>query len=507
MMSNKMDVASPHTKSNLINKESEPGLIRKLCEELIQKRIKYCHWKSNAALARSVSGENDLDLLINRADGQRFTEILTQLGFKLAISQPIFQIPGVLDYYGYDLTLERLVHVHAHYQLILGHDATKNYRIPVEQPYLMSSYQNGMFMVPSPEFELIIFVIRMMLKHSTWDTLLLHQGSLSSSERNELDYLLQHSSEIGIYKVLNQHLSCIAPRLFSTCLQSLTSDRPILERAWIGQRLLNCIEPYARRPQIVDCGLKIWRRVAWPLGKRIFRSDDRKKIKSGGKLVAIVGGDGAGKTTVVEEVYKWLSDDFQVRRFHMGKPKWSFLTVLVRGIIKIGRSFGFYPFMRSKILYTNDSDLLIFPGYPWLIREICTARDRLLTYIKARRLATDGTIVILDRFPLPQIRFMDGPQVSRMTANIPDTKLIRFLIHLEESYYQKMALPDLIILLLTDPEIAIQRKTDEDKEEVRSRSTEIWKLDWSQTPAALINANRSKEEVFLEVKGLLWSRL
>jgi hypothetical protein len=41
------------------------------------------------------------------------------------------QLPGVLDYYGYDWEAQRFVHVHAHYQLILGHGATKNYHIPI----------------------------------------------------------------------------------------------------------------------------------------------------------------------------------------------------------------------------------------------------------------------------------------------------------------------------------------------------------------------------------------
>jgi thymidylate kinase len=133
---------------------------------------------------------------------------------------------------------------------------------------------------------------------------------------------------------------------------------------------------------------------------RILKKDIRKQMISGGLLIAIVGGDGAGKTTVVNEVYNWLSNDFNVHRFHMGKPRWSLITILIRSVLKIGRLLGFFPFMRSEIIYTNDPTLLVFPGYPWLIREICTARDRYLTYKKARRLATNGKLVILDRFPL-----------------------------------------------------------------------------------------------------------
>src|SRR5215217_4634818 len=58
------------------------NLIRLLCQALAEEEITYCHWKSNNALDRSASGDNDLDLLISRADAGCFTEILYRLGFK-----------------------------------------------------------------------------------------------------------------------------------------------------------------------------------------------------------------------------------------------------------------------------------------------------------------------------------------------------------------------------------------------------------------------------------------
>jgi hypothetical protein len=186
-------------------------LIRKLCNVLVAENIAYCHWKSNNVLERSASGDNDLDLLVSRADVPRFTELLYRLGFKQAKAPAEKQMPGVLDYYGYDEEADRLIHVHAHYQLILGHDMTKNYRLPVERPYLESVVQGDLFKVPTPEFEFIVFVIRMVLKHSTWDVILGREETLKASERKELAYLQARVNQDHLYDILKWRLPYIRP--------------------------------------------------------------------------------------------------------------------------------------------------------------------------------------------------------------------------------------------------------------------------------------------------------
>jgi hypothetical protein len=58
-----------------------------------------------------------------------------------------------------------------------------------------------------------------------------------------------------------------------------------------------------------------------------------------------------------------------------------------------------------------------------------------------------------------------------------------------------------------NPQIAVQRKTDEDAASVEKRSTEIWQLNWETTDAHVIDASKSKTEVASELKTLIWSRL
>jgi thymidylate kinase len=495
------------------------SLIFKLCQALAGEDIAYCHWKSNNALDRSASGDNDLDLLVSRADVLRFTEILYRLGFKQAKAPAKKQMPGVLDYYGYDEDADRIIHVHAHYQLILGHDMTKNYRLPIEKPYLESAVQGDLFKVPAPEWEFIVFVIRMVLKHSTWDVILGREGTLKTAERQELSYLQARINRERVDDILKRHLPYINVELFNNCIQALQPACSTWSRIKTGQQLQARLKANARRPLSIDTYLKLWRRVALAIRWRIFKSPSKYRLESGGAMIAIVGGDGAGKSTAVDAIYAWLSKNFETTRVHMGKPAWSWITITIRGILKIGNLLGLYP-VESSFRKTLNEKSLVSPGYPWLLREVCRARDRYRTYMKARRFAANGGLVICDRFSLPQIQLMDGPLAARFVSQLmagpqagqfmsphQASRLTRTLVKIDESYYQQIVLPELLFVLRVDPEIAVQRRADEDPIFVRERSTEIWDLNWEHTEAHIIDGSKSKTDVLTEIKALIWSGL
>jgi thymidylate kinase len=480
------------------------GLVYKLCKMLEAEGIVYCHWKSNVALERSATGENDLDLLVDRGSVQRFTEILWRCGFREAWLPSGRQLPGILDYYGYDAECDRLVHVHAHYQLVLGHDATKNYHLPIEKPFLASSTQSELFRVPAPEFEFVLFVIRMALKHSTWAAVFGRQTALSAGEQQELAYLQARANNTQVRAILAEHLPFLDEGVFEDYLRSLQPGCSSWSRFKAGQRLKNSLEACARRSPIADEWLKLWRYLLWGFQRRVFKRVPRRRLASGGLMIAIVGGDGAGKSTAVDALYVWLSRYFDVRKVHMGRPSWSFTTVVVRGFLKIGTMLGLYPFSTRDEL---DPDPAVFPGYPTLIRSVCTARDRWLTYARARRFASNGGLVLCDRFPLTGMMAMDGPQVERMVGNLKSNWFVEVLSRLEEKYYRQILPPDLLAVLRLDPEVAVQRKTDEGAASVRARTTQVWVLEWEKTPAHVIDASQPPEKLLSDLKTLIWSSL
>ncbi len=502
------DVFGPKAMS--ISRESTSAvvpLIRELCAHLRKSGILYCHWKSNANLDKSASASNDLDLLVSRCHTQLFSTVISRLGFKLFHPPAGKQLPGVLDYYGFDPQSDKFVHVHAHHQLVLGHDATKNVHLPLENAYLESSTQGELFRVPDPSFELILLVLRMVLKHSTWDVILARQGGLSETEQDELRYLQPLARRENVDAILSRHMPYITPGLFESCLRSLDLQCPVHQRVRTGRRLLGALKPFARRSRPSDIVIKGWRRVADAIQVRLRFQHSLMRMGSGGLFVAIVGGDGSGKSTAIDALRTWFSDDFRTMTLHMGKPPWSVTTIFVRSFLKIGTLLRLYPFERPADFETLNQREITFPGYPWMFRELCTARDRLLTYCRGRRFATEGGLVLTDRFPIAQIRLMDGPQIDRMTVNHGRSHIIRAASRAEARYYDRIARPDLLIVLKVSPEITVQRKTTESAKSVFARTAEIWSVEWDQTTAQVIDAEQPMSEVLAELKSLIWSHL
>lgn len=502
--------------------EMEPitlGLIQQLCSALAEKHINYCHWKSNDAIHRSASGDNDLDLLIGREELTRFTQILGHLGFKPAIAPLQKQMPGVLDYFGFDAPSGKLVHVHAHYQLVLGHDMTKNYRLPIERPFLNSATLDEMFQIPAPEFEYIVFVLRMVLKHAAWEAILGGEGKLSQAEKRELTHLEMQIDPERVKALLKEHLPYIDLNLFAACTQALLPKCSLASRIKTALWLQRSLQANGRRPNSTDSFLKLWRRGLTLIKRRLKTAPSKYQLGSGGVSIAIVGGDGAGKTTAVSALHQWLAKYFITTRVHMGKPHWSLPTIAIRTVLKVGNLLRLYP-AETTYRQTLSQTSLVSPGYPWLLRELCRAKDRYRTYLSARRFANKGGLVLFDRYPIPQIQLMDGPLTQQFLNDLANTPqpmqllsphdssaVVKSLIELETSYYRHIVPPELLIVLRVDPEIAVLRKTEEDAAAVRERSAEIWYLDWHNTRAQIVDAGQDQTTVLRELKSLIWASL
>lgn len=478
-------------------------LVARLAAALEEEQVEYCHWKSNEALQRSLTGDNDLDLLVARADQGRFLAVLGRLGFKAAALPPAREVPSVRHYYGLDTRSGRLVHVHVHFRLVLGDDTTKNFWLPVERAYLASSSLEQVLPVPAAEYELAVLVLRLVLKHSTWDAVLQARGALAASEARELAWLQERTSWAAVEAVVAEHLPFVMD-VWPACRRAVEPGCPLAHRVRAAARLARALEGCARRPRLQDTTLRLLRRTTWGARRYVLRRPVRKQLIAGGAVVAVVGGDGSGKSTAVDGLTAWLSKAFVVRRIHLGRPPKSLTTLAGKGGLVAARRCGLFPDLTEPT--APPADPTTPPSLGWLAWHVLTARDRHRLYRRARRVAANGGIVISDRFPLRQLRSMDGPRTA-WAGQLPDLgRAGRWLVERERRYYATFTRPDVLAVLRVAPDVAVARKTDEESGYVRRRSTEVWQASW-EDDTVLIDAARPADAVLAHLRAVVWEAL
>ena len=356
----------------------------------------------------------------------------------------------------------------------------------------------------------MVFVIRMALKYCTWDEIAWNalrgrRAGPKRSEREELDYLRACTDAEEAARMVRGSLPCVDPRLFDDCARALVTGLSVRRRVRTARRLEVSLQPHARRGRWSDCAGRIAGRAAEAVAHRTgLRSKSR--FASGGALVAVLGGDGSGKTTAVAALTRSLGSEFDLRVVHMGKPQWSMTTYAVRGALKVAvlGANGLRRVMPAASVRRFARRLSDYRPLIWLA---CTARDRRRVYSDARRFAMNGGLVLCDRYPHSCLASMDVPRIASLTAGSPRGRVLRALIRLEERYHSSILPPELLVVLRVSPEIAVRRKTTERPETVRPRSAEVWDADWRASGAHVIDASRPADAVARELEQLVWTTL
>ncbi|MBM7808967.1 thymidylate kinase [Geodermatophilus bullaregiensis] len=483
------------------------ALVEQLCARLREAGVAYCHWKSTDAIDLSASGVNDLDLLVHRRHLPVFLGVLADCGFRQALpTRRGRRVPGVLHLYGRDAATGTLVHVDAQAQLVLGDDTTKNVRLPVEEAYLDSCRHGALFPVPAPEFELAVLGVRLALKHGTWDAAVFGLAALGPGERRELEYLTARADPAELRRVVDTWLPWVGWADWSRHHRALLDDAPLATRLAAGRRVVAAVADLARHRPAVDTALRCGRRVQWGFRQVVLRQHSVKRPVGGGAVVAVVGGDGAGKSTVVSGLADWLQGPFDTRVVHLGKPPRSVANVVVKGGVTVARRAGLLPgWLPNHPTAAEHRDAV--PGTAWLLWQLVTATDRRRLHRRVRRLAGRGVLVVCDRFPLEQVTLMDGAR-TRWVPLEAASPLARRLVAAEQRAYAAIAPPDVLLVLRVDPDTAVLRKHGVDPAEfVRPRSAEVFAADWTGSGALVLDAAQPAADVLAEARAAVWARL
>jgi thymidylate kinase len=441
-----------------------PELAGRLIEALEQQGVLFCHWKSNAALGEALAGRGDLDLLVDRADAATFESVLARLGFKLAVDTIGGTPPGVFHYFGLDRPTGALIHLHAYYQVVTGESLLKNYRLPIERLLLDDRRCRHGVPIPSADAELIVFVIRAMAKHSSLvEYLLLCRQRRAGYEalRAELGALLAEGDVARSCDLLQRWLPALEPALFAACVDALRRDAPLARRARLARRLRSQLSGYDRLAPLPALVLRT-RLVAALALNRARGGGPSKSPAVGGAVVAFVGPEATGKSTLVREVSSWLGAAFEVRAVHLGKPPSTWLTLLPNLAVPLLRRR--LPRQRTTRVEEAQGDggsarVSVLFG----LRAVLDAWDRRALAIGAHREARRGRVVLCDRYPSTVVGAMDSPRLRASPADGWQGRLLRRLGALERRLYRQIPPPDTVLRLTVPVEVAVERNRERQK--------------------------------------------
>lgn len=221
-------------------------------------------------------------------------------------------------------------------------------------------------------------------------------------------------------------------------------------------------------------------------------------VNKRGVLIAFLGQDGAGKSTVTDDIVKWLNWKIEARKFYLGS----------------GEHYFSWQKKIKKIIHSSNPLLKILDGMLAVSDAKSLAKHSYKTLLKAKHYCRKGGIAIFDRFP--QVQFVginDGPKIRSNYLTKVTSPIIRGIVNhyaaIEEKYLKKASLiiPDLVIKLILPPEVSIQRKPQEDLENVKQKHEIIKSLEFPGSEVHVVDATMNYQLEMILIKNCIWDKI
>ncbi len=486
-------------------------LVLMVLDDFHRQNISYFHWKSSKRIYRGLTGEGDLDLLVAKQDQHRAQAILLERGLKSFPCVAYRDHPSILSFLGYDEPSGCIVHLHLHLRLVVGNSLLKNYRLPWEEAFSARTIVHSMLPIRmlDPVDEALLLIVRSCLELRRSDPVVLRKWR-AATQKFALDRA-EHAVRVD-----RATLRSRAAELLGDDLADMVADALYGKPALEDQRSLRrCIRwhfaPH-RTFNAFEAGLRSLTRavhlVAGNLNQRFLWAPRpwSRRAPGGGHVVAVIGVDGSGKSTVVATIREWLSQEIDVVPIYFGtgagRPSfilWPFkLAVpLITPLLKTkpkGASHGKISDRPPGRLYT----LLL------MIWATAVAIEKRIKLSAAHRGACRGLVVITDRYPQNEIAgFNEGPLMPRLTG-VP-----HWLRRFEATAYslaQRLP-PDIVIKLIVPPEVCAKREPDMDPAVIMQRIEAIPRLAFSGAHVVSIDAQQPLTDVIRAVKKEVWQIL
>lgn len=223
------------------------------------------------------------------------------------------------------------------------------------------------------------------------------------------------------------------------------------------------------------------------------------------RLIAFVGSEASGKSTILNEVGAWLGRDHAVRRIHAGKPPSTPLTYVPHVLLPaLRRLFPKQRSLRVEARFETDPGTRRRYSLLFALRSVMLAYERraLITRVVAR--SPNGTVVLSDRYPSRTGGAPDGPQLGHLPRPASHLSVRRSLAMLEDHLYGGIPVPDLVFHLSAPLDVTLARNAarakNEPEEYVRFRHAISADLRFDGTIVHRIDTDRELGDVLREIE-------
>ena len=215
-------------------------------------------------------------------------------------------------------------------------------------------------------------------------------------------------------------------------------------------------------------------------------------------LIAIIGCDGSGKSTVSEEILNWVQGYGPAVAAHLGKQSGN-----------IGRAIAQLPmigslldkFIARKTDSTRAQREKKTPGLLVALIIYAFSIRRLLRFKRMMAQRHQGLIIVTDRYP--QLEFPGAYDGTGLSVTAPGNWFVRWLARRERVLYEWMTSyrPDLVIRLNVDLDTACARKPDHRRELLRDKVAITPQLTFNGAPIVEIDSTQPLAQVLAEAKA------
>ncbi len=216
-------------------------------------------------------------------------------------------------------------------------------------------------------------------------------------------------------------------------------------------------------------------------------------------LIAIVGADGSGKSTIAAAVIGLVRTYGQAETAHLGL-KSGHIGRAIRRIPLIGSRLG--KGIQGRANQARDKSARIpDPFTALVIYAFSQLRVRRFRQVLRQRMA--GKIIVTDRYPQTDVLgFFDGPGLA---AARPTGRFTRWLARREFRQYQWMASfrPSLVIRLNVDVETAFARKPDHRYDSLRQKVAAAPLLRYGGAPIIEFDSSMPLDLLVEEVRSAI----